>query len=1128
MTGRGIGRARHALHKGVSAWRWPLPTSLRKVRLRQWTVLAMVIFAVLGAVTAYRGAHTEQDSIVIAERLAQGQLIEVGTRQQLHTQKASASALATRENAVRWEGQALARSAALAREEGRTEEAAWFGMRAQEEFAAARAVRLVRYEFASNSLSTDEENLRVAGSLARLGFGSFVHFDASDAAARATSEPAGSASCRPSSGLELSHLWCETRDRLEELHAHVRTFALAVAAFVLALTLFTVSDASAKARWRALKWVFLGAGLAMGAVAVAVVLLFGDSAVWPWLLGGLVATPVLWLGLHFAVAYAERRGWVHPEKGEGGVHSEELSFERAALRAPILGHHIEHWFGIVTIILVAVTVFLSAAVGWGYSVANTHADAAAEEARKAAAEMVIRTSLFAARQSEVVREVAGAVERRVRLALTHQRLQLSESRDAMKSRYGEEEQRHAHELGTYKGQFANLDFIMDSPTLSVEEDPRFPNRLLWHFLRIPTFEPVEKEKPGRERDERGRNAYEAFAQWDLDSSVSVSWRDIATRLLAALTIFAISLYFLGQALAMEPTRSGYVLLTAGIMFACVGIGSSLYVSYPMLRLAGIAGETPKKVSEILADNECPAVHSAFSDGTRRAHELAAYFYSVGIVLAEYRSDATDLRRSRKYFACALALNPTFAHARLKLADVRFVLGSLDFDEPYISLPVRDELLSKIDGSRSARALLRQSGLDLPAGQRSDLAYDTALDGLIRHDDATLAEAESVARETIDLIETGRMLASPDEATLLYFNLGFVRLARGQFDTARQAYRKGLNDQSGDAIRASALTDLETVKALRCQDNDAAMGAKFDCADLTGAIADIKRTLLARPRADAQTPVAKGIPQQDFSVSVTANHLTARVRGVDAEADDLWLVWSRLEPGWNSWRTLQRISRPVRLGRNSDDGATVRDGMLTVRQSQMHAYSGIEDCLAGGQYRAELYAHGTLIAARPLDQPLPKMKVARLHELNVELCIPDGWRVVPMEAAVERQGAGYGVIRGLQNSAGKLSSFIFTFYVPAHSDELGACLVPRNLVGCALAALKARGYIAGDEPLVYFEDLSRSIDSRSLIVKPWRTPDGGVHVVFARADAASSDQLWHMLESAEVIYNENETDAEEQK
>lgn len=1094
----------------------------------------MVIFAVLGAVTAYRGARTEQDTVAIAEKLAQGELIEVGERQRLRTQTASAAALWAREDAVWWAGQALARSAESARRDKRLDEAAWLTMRAQEEFAAARAIRHVRAEFASRMLPVDQENLRVAAALADMGFGTFVHFQAAEAAGDAAETkghvPArpSAATCHQSTGMELSQVWCATRARLEDLHGHVRTSSLVVAAFVLALTFFTISDASAKARWPQLKWWFLCVGLVVGVSALVVVLVRDDGTAWPWLVGALVATPLAWLGLHYAVAYAERKHWVHPEKGEGSVHSEEVAFERAALRAPVLGHHIEHWFGIVTIVLIAAMVFVSAAVGWGYSVASTHADADAQEARKAAAEMVIRGALFASRQSELVRELASTAERRVRLGLANQRVQLAKFADAMKARHDDEETRHANELRSYRAQFSDLETLMDADTLSVEGDPIHPSRLLWQFLRSrstdvpPETDQARGWRKDEERSQRSRNVYEAFAQWDLNSGRSVAWRSVATRLLAALTIFAIALYFLGQALAMEPTRSGYVLLIAGIVFGCFGVGSSLVSASPMVRLSGFDEATPQQLEAVLAEAKCPAVYSDFSTGPERRYELAAYFFGIGTAIGDSRSDAGDLERAERYFKCAVALNADFAYARLKLAVVKSKLASLDFGEPYFGLPARDKVQGTAD-LKQARDLLQRAGLDLSTDQRSSLAYETALNALITRDEEALVQADATAQETLDLVTGGRILAQPHTAALLDFNLGFVRLARGRFDEARKDYKAGLAVETGDAFRVSSLTDLETVWLLRCEDAATAAGTKFDCAGLRSALIDIRRAMLSHQPSGGQSPQARVKSQDDFKVSATANHLFAHLRGVDPEADDLWLVWSRLEPGWEMWRTLQRVSRPVTAPRKQDDTVVMNAGTLSVRRSFLGSYWGSKTCLAEGHYRADLYSHGTLIATRPVDLAMPQMKAARFPELNLHLCLPPGWTALPEKAKAAEQRSNYGVVRGVNNGANKAAAFVFSFYLPTQSDGLTSCLVPSNALRCAISSLTSIKMISGNEPLLAFEDLSASVDRRALVHRTWMTQDGGVHVVIARADSGTVNELRNLLESAETIYDEKDID-----
>ena len=222
--------------------------------------------------------------------------------------------------------------------------------------------------------------------------------------------------------------------------------------------------------------------------------------------------------------------WHTPSAGTGCAprrsrvdYSEEVAFERGTLRAPALGHHIEHWFGIVTIVLIAAAVFLSATIGWGYSVANTHADTEAEEARNSAAEMVDRHALFSARQSELVWALGTITEQRMRLGLANQRVRLSRFDESIKSGHDDEEKRHLRELRDYLPNVPRpigLGMIMGYENFNIDDDPRFPNRLLWQFARVPVMNGPpkdEQERVWRKEDEhtrRSHNAYEAFAEWE--------------------------------------------------------------------------------------------------------------------------------------------------------------------------------------------------------------------------------------------------------------------------------------------------------------------------------------------------------------------------------------------------------------------------------------------------------------------------------------------------------------------------------------------------------------------------------------------------------------------------------------
>ena len=55
--------------------------------VRGWIVLAMVTVAVVGAITAFRGAKTAQDTAILSQRLAEGELLELATSQSFESQE---------------------------------------------------------------------------------------------------------------------------------------------------------------------------------------------------------------------------------------------------------------------------------------------------------------------------------------------------------------------------------------------------------------------------------------------------------------------------------------------------------------------------------------------------------------------------------------------------------------------------------------------------------------------------------------------------------------------------------------------------------------------------------------------------------------------------------------------------------------------------------------------------------------------------------------------------------------------------------------------------------------------------------------------------------------------------------
>ena len=75
--------------------------------VRGWIVLAMVTVAVVGAITAFRSAKTEQDTAILSQRLAEGELLELATLQSVESDELTHEALDYRHKALLLEGGAI-------------------------------------------------------------------------------------------------------------------------------------------------------------------------------------------------------------------------------------------------------------------------------------------------------------------------------------------------------------------------------------------------------------------------------------------------------------------------------------------------------------------------------------------------------------------------------------------------------------------------------------------------------------------------------------------------------------------------------------------------------------------------------------------------------------------------------------------------------------------------------------------------------------------------------------------------------------------------------------------------------------------------------------------------------------
>ena len=136
--------------------------------------------------------------------------------------------------------------------------------------------------------------------------------------------------------------------------------------------------------------------------------------------------------------------------------------------------------------------------------------------------------------------------------------------------------------------------------------------------------------------------------------MSLGYQREATTFLALLTLFAIALYLLGQALGMGRTSAAFIL----VLFACglvvAGVLRGVFIRVVDKAIVLKPATAECRLPNEIADNDLV--------------ELAAEHFARGWVLYEGSGDdPAELAKAAKEFGCAAQIRPTFAAANLYFA-----------------------------------------------------------------------------------------------------------------------------------------------------------------------------------------------------------------------------------------------------------------------------------------------------------------------------------------------------------------------------------------------------------------------------------------------------------------------------
>lgn len=689
----------------------------RPLDRRLCTALVMIAVAALGATTAYRAALAEHESALSAQVLTQASFIGLTLRKGLQGQKMVGANI---------ESQRVVH-AERARNYLRTAEQLWrqnskdiADMLRLEGLAEARSDESLRWiekmilQLDSQTAETDEV---IAGMLAELGFEDLRPGESSQEKHSSKS----SASSKQASE-EEHDLFQPLEERLEHQHEAVVRLTLATVIFVLALVLFTVSDlARASRAYRPIWW----AGMATALVAATLALLI-DVELRIWLAWEVAAMAI--------VFYA---GWRTGVLGEPAVTHEALEpgelESEGFLGTRIPGAHAHDAFSQRIILAIALTVLLSACVGYSYSRSSVEAERVGHEAVHA--------------QFQLAEQAGGGLMQVATFVIDEVHW---EERDAGRDRFEWLTRNFPTQWEEGTGRTFDSDEDVDHDQLLTQLQSSFSLLGVWDVLSA------------QERAAFGRMA----------------------TLLAVLTIFSIAVYLFGQALAMRGGRAAFYL--SGFGGLCVLVG--------MLLAAGqwLSAESPRASAAFR--NACQQFNIPVPTRADPARlQIAAQHLAraqIGTLTdAMINSEPGTFGSAAQHLRCATEMQPDMAPALDLLAD------RLEYDVIRGSgrpRPSAEAARAWYDAAHAGMRLKIGRGYDRPVARLVSLSMASLASALLSADVTRAREALALAKDAVQKVGTAKTSELHARA---HMALGAAYLATGAISASGEAYGHALRKES---------------------------------------------------------------------------------------------------------------------------------------------------------------------------------------------------------------------------------------------------------------------------------------------------------------------------------------------
>ncbi len=951
----------------------------------------MAVVAMLGAVTAYRAALAEQETLRCERRLQQGEMLELVKRQELLSKLSSRT---------RYENSAALHSPSA--DGGKV---------------ASNQPPLDRRQVALQKLQAEEEAAHVRSLRPYLSyFDVYLPYPLEPSIAMQTAIWVRALGFDtvwgpPADDGSFPNIWEKLEDDVTRGQSKVLRLAIAVVLFVVALAFLTFAQLSHRKPRNEKILTWIGGLLALSGLIMAMRV---DPPAWKDFLMFTAGFGILALlgrplarRFHFA-AKAEAEDavcnpnlahFMPPARSDDEEHDDEPVHPAEVDPALFAGMRLHvapvaHTFGRFVISMIALSAVLSALSGYFYS------RAAVKSSQATSAALADQADLFRLNSREVtvwnymVGRVATAEDYHLRYEAARQRLELAKEEPDLLSQKDAADQveQRRKTLEKFEKKEPEIHKLMTGEQ-GPEQDVHFPSKMV---ITQSYHDPAK-----------------ALARWSANNEMSLGYQREATTFLALLTLFAIALYLLGQALGMGRTSAAFIL----VLFACglvlVGVARGVFIRFEDKAIVLKPASDDCRLPNDIADTDLV--------------DLAAEHFARGWVLYEGSGDdPAELTKAAKEFGCAAQIRPTFAGANLYFARATNGASTPQLNEGgFVSLISRDSLGKVSQAERDARKLLTDQGFAPPMDLVGDVGFNTYADGLVNGNRKAVELGRQATIASIDL----------DKNDLVpRFNLGVAQLAEGNENEALATYQQAvaLSDPgkapfvTNDArVIGGAITDLDVFRQYCTGLNKAAYCKRFEATDLP----KLKSELVAAawPPDKGRTLAGSGIKLTGLNMTGSAAELgwSGDLKPLPLDEtgrplDTLAVLWYAYSPDWKAWRVLPAISGKVKPEFYATGHASLLYSVLQASDARI--------CLQSGNYRAEFYVDGELAGGKDITLSDESLKPAMFPDLDVALCHPATWK------RWQAKDPDAVWTRGYIEDGKNRGAFVFSFFDPQQDGE----------------------------------------------------------------------------------------------